>query len=140
MKNSSALSELKKGMELPRVSAVIDRESISLYAKASRDFNPVHIDPSFAAKAHFGGVIAHGMLLLSYVSRMLTAAFGQKWFDNCRLDVRFKAPARPGDEITVSGIIRDVESSQKETLVFCDISCRNQGGEAVILGEARVRL
>ena len=140
MKSNFTLSELKKGMELPRVSAVIDRQSISLYAKASGDFNPVHIDSNFAAKTHFGGVIAHGMLVLSYVSRMLTAAFGQKWFDSCRLDVRFKTPARPGDEITVSGIIRDVETRQKETLVFCDVSCRNQKGEAVILGEARVSL
>ena len=140
MKKGLPLSRLKMGMELPQVSAVIDRESINLYARASRDFNPIHIDQQFASKTHFGGVIAHGMLVLSYVSRILTAAFGQKWFDSCHLDVRFKTPARPGDKLTVSGIIRNIDISQKERLVFCDVSCRNQKGEAVILGEARVRL
>lgn len=140
MKHDLPLSRLKKGMELPKVSKIIDRESINLYARASKDFNPIHIDQQFASKTHFGGVIAHGMLVLSYISQMLTAAFGQKWFDSCRLDVRFKTPVRPGDKLTVSGIIRDIDTSQKERLVFCDVSCRNQKGEAVILGEARVRL
>ncbi len=134
------LSELNKGMSLPPLKKVITQENINLYAEASKDFNPIHIDPEFARKTPFGGTIAHGMLILSYVSQMMTEAFGRCWLSGGTLDIRFKAPARPGDTITVSGTINDIEKSERQTLINCEVACINQNGERVILGETKVRV
>jgi 3-hydroxybutyryl-CoA dehydratase len=134
------LAELKEGMSLPELRKSIIQENINLYAQASRDFNPIHIDEEFARKTPLGGTIAHGMLILAYVSQMMTAAFGQSWLAGGKLDVRFRAPARPGDTITVSGMIRRLEKGGGQTLVSCDVICRNQNDESVITGETNLKV
>ncbi len=132
-------SEFTAGMSLPEVKKVIRQENINLYAKASRDFNPIHLDEDFARKTPFGGTVAHGMLILAYVSQMMTAAFGLAWLVSGRLNVRFKTPARPGDTITVTGKIRRIEKSEGYNLIDCGILCKNQQDEPVIIGEAEVK-
>lgn len=140
MSNTSKipLSELREGVSLPEIKKSISQENINLYAEASRDFNPIHIDEDFARKTPLGGTIAHGMLILAYVSQMMTAAFGRSWLSDGKLNVRLKAPTRPGDIITVGGRICGVEKSESQILIKCDIFCENQDGERVIIGVANV--
>jgi len=73
-------TEIQEGKALNPVVKYITQEKINLYAEASGDFNPIHIDESFAAKTPLGGTIAHGMLNLAYVSEMMTSAFGRAGF------------------------------------------------------------
>ncbi len=134
------LSNLKEGMSLPELKKSIIQENINLYARASQDFNPIHIDEEFAKKTPLGGTIAHGMLILAYISQMMTAAFGRNWLVGGKLNVRFRAPARPGDIITVGGKIRSIEKDQGQTSISCDVLCQNQNGEPIITGETKVRL
>ncbi len=134
------LSKLRKGMNLPKIRKVVTQENINLYAEASKDFNPIHIDEEFARKTPLGGTIAHGMFILAYVSQMMTFAFGQSWVVGGKLNVRFKVPARPGDTITVSGKISKIDRSDGQTIVSCNVLCSNQTGESVITGEARMEV
>src|SRR3972149_7139736 len=90
-------------MSVPEVAPVtrtLTQAMIDAYAEASGDHNPIHIDPDFARTTPMGGTIAHGMLVLSFFSEMMTAAFGEAWLRGGTLDVRFRAPARPGDTVT----------------------------------------
>jgi acyl dehydratase len=80
------------------------------------------------------------MLILAYVSQMMTAAFGQSWLVGGRLNVRFKGPARPGDTITVNGKICNIDRGDGHTLIRCDVICSNQKDEPVITGETEVRM
>ncbi|MFC1846693.1 MaoC family dehydratase [Chloroflexota bacterium] len=137
---TATINNPETGAQLPGYEKKIERQSIDLYAKASGDYNPIHTDEEFAAKSQFGGIIAHGMLVLSYLTQMLTAAFGDKWFDGGKLDIRFKTPARAGDILLFGGIIREVKNTGGEGLVVCEVFCRNQHGEPVILGEAAIKL
>ena len=130
--------ELKEGAGLPEIKKNISQGNINLYAEASKDFNPIHIDEEYARQTPLGGTIAHGMLILAYISQMMTAAFGQNWLTGGKLNVRFKAPARPGDTLTISGKIRQVAKSNGQSLVNCDVLCQNQNDEPVIIGEAKV--
>jgi 3-hydroxybutyryl-CoA dehydratase len=134
------ISELQNGLNLPGLEKHITQEDINFYAKASHDFNPVHIDAEYARKTPAGGTIAHGMLILAYVSQMMTDAFGKSWLTGGRFNIRFKAPARPGDVVTVQGKIKNVQKEIELTSVSCDILCSNQKGEVVITGEAAVRM
>jgi len=132
------LSQLSEGINLPELKKSITQPNVNLYAEASQDFNPIHIDEEFAKTTPLGGTIAHGMLILAYVSQMMTSAFGQSWVTGGKLDVRFKTPARAGDTITVSGTISKLEKNEGQTLINCDVFCSNQKGESVITGKARV--
>jgi acyl dehydratase len=134
------LKNLSEGMNLPEIRRNITQEKINLYAQASRDFNPIHIDETFARNTPLGGTIAHGMLILAYVSQMMTTAFGQSWLAGGSLNVRFRNPARPGDTITMSGKIRQIEKSDGENLITCGVHCQNQKGEPVVTGETKARV
>jgi acyl dehydratase len=129
---------IAEGQAIPTFTKAITQESINLYASASGDFNPIHVDLEFAKKSLFGSTVAHGMLGLACVSAMMAGAFGKDWLETGILDVKFKAAARPGDIITVTGEIKKIESCDKGTVIRCTIGCANQKGEAVIFGEAKV--
>jgi 3-hydroxybutyryl-CoA dehydratase len=133
------LSDIHQGDSLPSVVKQITQKDINLYAEASGDFNPIHVDESFAAQTPLGGTIAHGMLILAYISEMMTEAFGQSWLSGGKLSVRFKAPARPGDTITTSGKIDSIEHKEGIPYVNCSIESCNQKGETVITGGAVVK-
>jgi 3-hydroxybutyryl-CoA dehydratase len=133
------LAELKIGLELPGFVKEVTQDEINLYAKASRDFNPIHLDPVFASQTSAKATIAHGMLVLAYVSRMMTEVFGLAWVSGGRFNIRFKAPARPGDRLTIQGKIEKIEVQAQQTSVVCSVLCANQSNEANITGEAIVR-
>lgn len=122
------------GSDIPPVSKQITQEKIARYADASGDHNPLHIDPEFAATTQFEGTIAHGMLLLGYISEMMTAAFGSRWIEGGRLKIRFRAPARPGDTVAASGFVTSVEGDA----IKCEIECKNQAGELLVSGQVEV--
>ena len=134
--NQIQLSELKEELELPEITKMVTQQNINLYAEASRDFNPVHINEEFARNTPLGGTVAHGMLILAYISEMMTNAFGDRWLTGGKLDVRFKAAARPGDAIKVSGKITKLEKGEGQTTIHCSVLCSNGKGEPVITGEA----
>jgi 3-hydroxybutyryl-CoA dehydratase len=122
---------------MPQISAVVrelPQAMIDAYAQASGDYNPIHIDPAFAASTPMGGTIAHGMLVLAFISEMMTAAFGENWLSSGGLDVRFRAPARPGDRITARA--RRMES--KDGRLRYAVECVSQKDEVLISGTAEV--
>lgn len=124
------------GDELPVLTKTLTQEKINRYAEASGDHNPLHTDPAFAATTQFGGTIAHGMLVLAYISEMMTAAFGHAWGSSGTLKVRFRGAARPGDTVVASGRVVRTEAQR----VVCEVESRNGRGEALISGEASVRV
>ncbi len=122
------------GTELTPVVRELTQEKINRYARAGGDGNPLHTDPEFAARTQFGGTIANGLLVLAYLSEMMTASFGQAWLSGGRLKVRFKAPARPGDTVSAVGRVARAEGGR----TVCEVECRNQRDELLISGEAEV--
>ena len=72
-------------LELPPIT----RTTLALFAGASGDHNPIHIDLDFARKAGMKDVFAHGMLSMAYLARALT-----QWVPQRRIlsyGVRFAA-------------------------------------------------
>jgi len=134
------LAEIQEGKALNPVAKHITQEKINLYAEASGDSNPIHIDESFAAKTPLGGTIAHGMLSLAYVSEMMTSAFGRGWLSGGKLRAKFKEPARPGDTLTITGKINCIERKDDVSYANCTYECRNQKGEVIVVGEAIAKL
>ena len=121
--------------EVPPLSRRITQEGIRRYAEASGDYNPIHVDEEYARATPFGGTIAHGMLVLAYISEMMAGAFGHDWLAGGRLKVRFRAPARPGDTLTARAEPRQASGDR----VFeYGIECCNQRGETLVSGTAGV--
>lgn len=134
------LRDIREGMAFPPVVKHITQEKINLYAEASGDFNPIHVDESFAASTPFGGTIAHGMLNLAYVSEMMASVFGEDWSSSGRLRAKFKEVARPGDTLTVNSAVNSIEDRDGVSYANCSFEVRNQKDEVVVAGEATAKL
>lgn len=122
--------------DLPVVSRVITQERLTAYAAASGDDNPLHLDAGFAAGTRFGGIIAHGMLTLAFISEMLTAAWGEGWLTGGSLRARFKGAAYLGDQVETWG--RAAQSGGQ--LISYAVGVSNRAtGEPLITGTATVK-
>lgn len=91
------------GYRLAELTKAVTQDQISAYASAAGDFNPIHLDEQYAAGTQFGRRIAHGMLVLAFVSEMMATAFPREWPSAGRLKARFKAPVYPGEVVRVTG-------------------------------------
>jgi 3-hydroxybutyryl-CoA dehydratase len=50
---------------------VVSIEDVTNFAKISGDFNPIHMDEEFASKSIFKRRVAHGLLIASFISKVL---------------------------------------------------------------------
>ncbi|MCH8801630.1 MAG: MaoC family dehydratase [Chloroflexi bacterium] len=119
------------------VSKEISQEQLNAYARASGDDNSLHLDPEFAAGTQFGGIIAHGMLTLAFVSEMMAAAHGRDWLESGGIRVRFKGAAYLGDRVEAwSGPAKEKGSSRTYP-----VGVRNStSGQELIAGTASLRI
>lgn len=120
--------------EVHPVTRTLTQEMLNAYAEASGDFNPIHIDEAFAKTTPMGGTIAHGMLVLSFISEMMTGAFRTAWLSTGTLEVRFRAPARPGDTVTARATAQEPKNGRLRYAV----ECISQTDEVLISGTAEV--
>lgn len=125
------------GDQLPALQLpAVDRTMLALFAGASGDHVPLHIDIDFARRAGMPDVFAHGMLGMAWIGRLLT-----RWVPQARLrrfDVRFGGITHLGNAITCTG--RVVEKLPAERCVRVEVQSANQFGQVKIAGEALVAL
>lgn len=114
----------------------IDMAAILKYAEITNDFNPLHVDPDFAAKSPMKGIIAHGMLSLNLIWQSARATFGQDAVATAELDIRFTKPVRVDDRVSASGEIAEEQNQEGRTVY--DVWVKNQDGEAVIKGKLTI--
>jgi 3-hydroxybutyryl-CoA dehydratase len=114
----------------------VTRDTIAQYEGILGIGNPLHFDAAYAQTTPFAGIIAHGMMLLGYISEMMAAAFAEGWYSGGELDTTFVRPIRPGDTITTSGKITGQRRDGGQITAVCEVCCENQEGETVLKGTA----
>jgi acyl dehydratase len=133
------MSQVTLGTEIPALELPpITRTTLALYAGASGDHNPVHIDIDFAKKAGMPDVFAQGMLSMAYLGRMLT-----NWQPQAALRKfanRFATITHLQDVITCSGEVVELIEKNGETLARCEIKAVKANGEKTLVGEALVAI
>jgi len=103
------------------------------YAGASGDFNPIHIDEDFAKRVGLPGRILHGLWTMAQVARAHTDAAGGPEKLR-RLSVQFRGMGRIGEEIVVSGRVREVH----DRVAIVDSEATQSGHRIIRNGEAEV--
>ncbi len=77
------------------------RTDQALLYRLSGDRNPLHSDPSFAARGGFDRPILHGLCTYGITTRVLLTAVGAAPTALTSISGRFTAPVLPGDDLTV---------------------------------------
>lgn len=119
-------------LKLPPVS----RTTLALFAGASGDHNPIHIDIDFARKAGMPDVFAHGMLGMAWLGRLLTNWVPQSQLR--RFDVRFQGLTQVGDVLTCEGRVTEKLELDGVPVLKLQISATSQDGQVRIAGDAWV--
>jgi acyl dehydratase len=101
----------------------VDQARIDAFADATEDHQFIHVDPTAAAAAGFGGTIAHGFLSLSLLSRMAAEAMlipdGVKMALNYGFDrIRFLAPVRSNKRVRGRFTLDSVEEKAPGQLLM----------------------
>jgi acyl dehydratase len=116
----------------------VDRTTLALFAGASGDHNPVHIDLDFARLAGQPDVLAHGMLVMAWLGRVLT-----HWVPQQRLralNARFVRITELQDVVTCSARVTGVTELDGEPVLRVELVAADQRGKDKVLGDALVAL
>ena len=117
-------------------SKTISESDVYLYAGITGDFNPAHINESYAKDTLFKGRIAHGMLSAGLISAVLGTSLPGPGTIYMKQDLKFTAPVHIGDTVTATCTVRELNLERNRVILDCVVT--NQEGTAVISGEALV--
>jgi 3-hydroxybutyryl-CoA dehydratase len=122
---------------IPSISKKMTQEIINKWADAVGDYNPLHVDPEYAKKTKFKSTIAHGPLVISYISEMMSNWLKDGWIEGGKLlDIKFNAPVKSGDVMKVGGQVKEKRTVENQKIVECDVYIENQEGVKVVVGRA----
>ena len=109
------LEELHVGMAAEKIVPVTE-ERIQIFADASDDYNPVHLDEAFASKTAYRGRIAHGLLSASFGSAVVGTVLPGAGSIYISQSLAFHYPVRIGDtvRIVITVVAVDPESARVE--------------------------
>jgi acyl dehydratase len=108
----------------------ITRTTLALFAGASGDHNPIHIDLDVAKAAGMDDVFAHGMLSMAYLARLVTEVAPQGLLRS--LTTRFVAVtpvhARP--------VCTAIVASEGDGVTTLDLTVALEDGTVTLTGTA----
>lgn len=115
--------------------------AVNAFAEVSGDFSPNHVDQPGMSVSAYQGRIAHGALLIGYMSACSTAIVER--IPNVRVNetpvslgydrIRFLKPVYIGDHLTLNYSIREIDSVRRRSR--SEITIKNQNSELVCIGE-----
>ncbi len=127
------VDELRVG-DSAEFSKTVSESDIYLYAGVTGDFNPAHVNESYAEKTFFKTRIAHGMLVAGFISTVLANKLPGPGTIYIRQELDFLAPVHIGDTITAR--VEVVEIATDRNRVKLKTTCMNQHGKLVLDGIA----
>ena len=122
----------------------VTAELIAMFADVSGDCHRLHLDAEYAAATPYGRRIAHGAMLVGFMSTASTMLSEEIERQVGRANVslgydrvRFLAPVFEGD--TIRTRISIVGTDRERLRVICDETCVNQAGETVAVAQHLMR-
>jgi len=132
-----SLAQTNVGEILPEIHfGPITRTMLALYAGASGDHNPAHIDLDFAKAAGLPDVFAHGMLSFGGLAQVVTRWCGR---DRMRsFGARFLAIVEVHELLTCTGLVTERFEEAGETLVRVTVAATTRSASPALTGEALI--
>jgi acyl dehydratase len=119
-----------------RRSRVVQARDIELFTEITGDRNPLHYDEAAASASRFGGLIVQGGVTSGLLNAVVAEDLPGPGSVFLHVDWSFRAPVKPGDEITAAVEVTEVREDKPMTALRTTIT--NQDGTVVLDGSALV--
>lgn len=130
---------IEVGTELPQLEVPpISRTTLALFAGASGDHNPMHIDLDVAQSAGLEDVFAHGMLSMAYLGRLLTNWVPQHAVRHYR--VRFASITPVHGQPSSTGRVTALDDVDGERRATVELAVTLADGTTTLTGDAVVAI
>jgi acyl dehydratase len=130
---------IEVGTELsPLAVGAITRTTLALFAGASGDHNPIHLDIDVARSAGRDDVFAQGMLSMAYLGRLLTGWVPQEAIRS--FEVRFVSITPVHGDPTCRGRVASIDTIDGESRATLDLAVTLADGTVTLTGSAVVAL
>jgi acyl dehydratase len=130
-----ALPAMNVGQTARRSRTVTARD-IELFSEITGDRNPLHYDEPLAAASRFGGIIVQGGVTSGLLNALVAEDLPGPGSVFLHVDWSFRAPVRPGDEITAEAEV--LERREDRPICTLRTTITNQDGTLVLDGTALV--
>jgi len=114
----------------------VEQRDIELFTELTGDRNPLHYDDKAAEASRFGGIIVQGGVTSGLLNAVVAEELPGPGTVFLHVDWHFKAPVRPGDEITAE--VEVLEAREDKPLTRLRTTITNQEDTVVLDGSALV--
>jgi acyl dehydratase len=114
----------------------VTERDIELFTELTGDRNPLHYDEAAAERSRFGSIIVQGGVTSGLLNAVVAEDLPGPGSVFLHVDWSFKAPVRPGDEITAEVEVLEVREDKPLTTLRTTIT--DQDGTVVLDGTALV--
>jgi acyl dehydratase len=114
----------------------VTARDIELFTELTGDRNPLHYDEQLAGRSRFGGIIVQGGVTSGLLNALVAEDLPGPGSVFLHVDWSFRAPVRPGDEITAEAEVLEVRDDKPICTLRTTIT--NQDGTVVLAGTALV--
>ncbi len=122
--------------DVARRSRRITERDIELFTELTGDRNPLHYDEELAHGSRFGGLIVQGGVTSGLLNAVVAEDLPGPGSVFLHVDWSFKAPVRPGDEITAE--VEVLEAREDKPITRLRTTITNGEGTVVLDGSALV--
>ncbi len=116
-----------------RQSVQVTEAHLSLGATLIGDFNPLHVDETFARRSRYGSRILHGVITSAIIGAPAGMVFAGTAIGYLEHNCRFLGPVRIGDTLATVWTVSALEDKPKHGggVVRMSAQCVNQRGERI---------
>jgi acyl dehydratase len=122
--------------EVARRTRKVTGRDIELFTELTGDRNPLHYDEELAQASRFGGLIVQGGVTSGLLNAVVAEDLPGPGSVFLHVDWSFKAPVRPGDEITAE--VEVLEAREDKPITRLRTTITNGDGTIVLDGTALV--
>lgn len=133
------INKLNVGDIIPEIKFdKVSQVQLIKYAGAAGDFNPIHTVPAYAIEAGLDGTIAHGMLIMGMLGKLVSDWSGIK--NVTKYSVSFKSKTVPGDMLIARGEIKKITQGEGFTQVDCKVFIVDTNEDIKVDGKLTIKL
>ena len=129
------ITNILVGHEIPEVVIEpLQQQDLIKYAKASGDYNPIHLDKNFANNIGLDNVIVHGMLIMAHLGKSIANSMTIPYLKH--FSVQFSSITTLGEKLICSGQVIKIEKDKEKKIISLNLKVLNLSNDVKILGRA----